>query len=110
MGIDIYKGMKLDEDSVLDDVLEEEMLRLRIKGMKTMVNWFEIIDSVKRHLSWSTPHLGTINTHIIIKYLNRKLDTGWHENDRDILNDIRELYLINKNNSIMDLILTLNKK
>lgn len=76
--------------------MEVSVGRLRLKqrrGLKTMRMWF---NGFEVFIRWSTPSLGNIYNDDLVAYIDRMYQYGWVDEDKSALNEIRELYLINK--------------
>jgi hypothetical protein len=72
--------------------------RLRLKqrrGLNQMRSWF---NTQEVYIRWTTPSLGNIYNDDLVAYMDRMYQYGWVEEDKDALNEIRQLYLINKDN------------
>lgn len=72
--------------------------RLRLKqrrGLNQMRSWF---NTQEVYVRWTTPSLGNIYNDDLVAYMDRMYQYGWVEEDKMALNEIRQLYLINKDN------------
>lgn len=76
--------------------MEVNVGRLRLKqrrGLITMRTWF---NSFEAFIRWTTPSLGNIYNDDLVAYIDRMYQYGWVDEDKSALNEIRELYLINR--------------
>ena len=78
--------------------VDEKLTRDRHQGLITMREWFWWVErnTAFETIEWISLNIGVTNTMSIVNYLNKKISGGWGSDDRDKLNDIRELYLMNK--------------
>lgn len=67
----------------------------RRRGIIIMRTWF---DGFEAFIRWTTPSLGNIYNDDLVAYLDRMYQYGWVDEDKSALNEIRELYLINRDN------------
>ena len=78
--------------------VDEKLTRDRHQGLITMREWFWWVErnTAFETIEWISLNIGVTNTMSIVNYLDKKISGGWGSDDRDKLNDIRELYLMNK--------------
>lgn len=83
----------------MDTDINVGRLRLRQRrGLNQMRSWF---NSQEVYIRWTTPSLGNIYNDDLVAYMDRMYQYGWVEEDKSALNEIRELYLINKDNQYL---------
>jgi hypothetical protein len=80
------------------DIMEIDENQMRF--LITMKDWFIAVeDSDGPFIYWSSTTFGAgdVYTTTIIKYIDMIIDTGWYDrgNSKDILNWMRELYIVN---------------
>ena len=87
-------GYSMGEKDIME--IDENQMKFLI----TMKDWFiKVEDMEGPFIYWSSTTFGAgdVHTTTIIKYIESIIDKGWYDkvNNRDILNWMRELYLIN---------------
>ena len=92
--------------------LDKELKEKQLKGIIRMRNWFFGINTHNEGIVWnhSIGGLWHVSTKAILLYLDRIITRGkWRDNDKEILNGMRDFYIRNKEaKNIGDLVTTID--